>query len=198
MVGYSWHWIENWRCSWSEWDGCARQMVLLSFDHRLQRYASWSLPLQIRWYCERHYGKAHLQNTKGVLDEDIRYAMVWVWRRRHCGEKLCVWTSFSVTMNYNLCVKRVYQVIPATTKMQRSESVNMQKNKTKIANNSLYHTNKRTGVARVVRWSQKKKFLWSPTIKRLLCVGTQLRRRAGSWTWPKRRNQIHKFTRKVS
>jgi hypothetical protein len=33
----------------------------------------------------------------------------------------------------------VYQVIPATTKMQRSESVNMQKNKTKIANNSLYH-----------------------------------------------------------
>jgi hypothetical protein len=53
-------------------------------------------------------------------------------------------------MNYNLCVKRVYQVIPATTKMQRSESVNMQKNKTKIANNSLYQP---TNELELLEWS---------------------------------------------
>ena len=145
MVGYSWHWIENWRRSWSEWDGCARQMALVSFHHRRQHYASWSLPLQIRWYCELHCGKAHLQNTKGVLDEDIRYVLEWVWWRRHCGLKLCVWTLFFVTMNYNLCVKRVYQAIPLSKgAMKWGESVAMPKNKQWLkpprvhATNSLY------------------------------------------------------------
>jgi predicted HAD superfamily hydrolase len=75
-------------------------------------------------------------------------------------------------MNYNLCVKRVYQVIPATTKMQRSESVNMQKNKTKIANNSLYQP---TNELELLEWSgghKKKVTLISDNQASSLCRHT--------------------------